>query len=110
MARTIVITSRHDLGIEGAKKRLSDRFDVLKTSYMDRIGAAELTWDGNTGRAWATCLGQKGSAVFDVQDRDLKIEIELPWLLAPMGGLLESIIRGNADALDPGAKPSGAPS
>ena len=110
MARTIVITSKHDLGIDGAKTRISDRFEVLKTSYMDKIGAADLTWDGNVGRAWATSLGQKGSAVIEIEAHALKIEITLPWLLSPMAGLLESIIKGNADALAPGnPTPANAP-
>ena len=101
MARSIVIMSKHDLGIEGAKQRLSDRFAALKKTYVDRIGAADLTWDGCVGQAWATALGQKGTATIDVEANHLKIEIQLPWLLAGMAGMVESIIKGNADALQP---------
>ena len=101
MARVVVITSKHDLGVEGAKQRVIDRFAVLKTTYMDRIGGADLTWNGNTGHAWVSSLGQRGTAILHVDATHLKIEIQLPWLLAGLAGLVESIIRSNADALHP---------
>ena len=104
MTRTIVITSKHELGIDGAKTRISDRFAALKTTYMDRIGSADLVWDGATGHAWASALGQRGTGILAVEDQHLTIEIELPWLLAGMAGTIEAIIRGNADALTPTAK------
>ena len=103
MARTIVITSRHGLGVEGVKARISERFDALKASYIDRIGTAGLHWEGDTGHAFATTLGQKGTAVLSAGEGDLRIAIALPPLLAPLGGFLEALIRGNADALHPAA-------
>ena len=101
MARTIVITSRHELGIEGVKSTISDRFLGLKQTYVDRIGSAELTWEGETGHGRVTAFGQTGTARLDVEANHLRIEIELPRLLAGMAGLVEAIIRGNADALRP---------
>ncbi len=116
MARTIVITSRHDLGAERVKAQIAARFAALKDAYIDRIGAAELIWTEDAapsnvdqasvghacvGHAWATTLGQKGTATLAVTGHDLRIEIVLPLLLAPLAGFLESLIRGNADALHP---------
>ena len=101
MARTIVITSRHDLGVERVKAQIAARFASLKAAYVDRVGTAELFWDGDVGHACATALGQKGTATLAVTAHDLRIEIMLPWLLAPMAGFLETLIRGNADALQP---------
>ena len=101
MARTIVITSRHDLGAERVKARIDERFAALKAAYIDRLGPAGLRWEGDVGHAFATSLGQKGTATINVTESELRIEIVLPLLLAPFGGFLESLIRGNADALDP---------
>ena len=101
MARTIVITSKHGLGAERVKAQITERFAALKAGAIDRIGAAELSWHGDTGHAYATALGAKGTAILTVGDGDLRIEITLPLLLAPLGGFVESLIRGNADALHP---------
>ncbi len=108
MAGTIVITSRHDLGVDGAKVRIDNRFRRLKKTYVDRIGSAELTWDGTTGHARVTALGQTGFARVDLEANHLRIEIELPRLLAGMAGMVEAIIRGNADALHPTTAPKSA--
>lgn len=106
MAKTITISSRHDLGIEGAKRNITARYEALKTAYVDRIGRSDLNWTGDVGNGWATMLGQKGSAVIEVFEKDLRIDITLPLLLQPFAGFLESLIRGNADALDPHGDPS----
>lgn len=106
MARTITITSRHDLGIEGAKRNVSARFDALRKSYIDRVGRAALTWTGDTGHASATMLGQKGRAEISVLETELRIVVTLPLLLVPFGDFIERLIRGNADALDPEGDPS----
>ncbi len=101
MARTILITSRHGLGAERVKARINERFAVLKSAYVDRIGAAELRWEGDVGHAYATALGARGMATLTVGEGDVRIEIVLPLLLAPLGGFVESLVRGNADALHP---------
>ena len=105
MGRNLVFTARHELGIEGVKARVSERFLVLKNTYVDRIGAADLVWTDNIAQAWATALGQKGTAVLTAGENDLHIDIQLPWLLAPMAGMLQSIIEGNADAIKAPAVP-----
>lgn len=105
MGRNLVFTARHDLGVEGVKARVSERFLVLKNTYVDRFGEADLVWDGNVAHAWATALGQKGTAVLTAGETDLHIDIQLPWLLAPMAGMLQSIIESNADAIKPAALP-----
>ena len=106
MGRNLVVTARHALGSEGVKRKVSERFEALKATYVDRIGAADLVWEGGTGRAWATALGQKGTAVLTAGETDLRIEIQLPWLLAPMAGMLQAIIEANDDAIRPAPPPS----
>jgi hypothetical protein len=101
MARTIVITSKHQLGTAAVKARVSERFAALHSAYIDRLGGGELRWEGDVGHAWAATLGQRGTAAIHAGDTDLRIEITLPLLLAPMAGLIESIIRNSADALHP---------
>ena len=99
MARSIDLHVKHDLGAAMAKQRVTDRFATLKTDYIDKIGGAAMTWDGDVAHVDATALGQKAKASIAVGEADLTIRIELPWLLAGMAGTIESVLKKNADAL-----------
>lgn len=106
MSKTIVITSRHELGIEGAKQRITDRFDTLKAGYVGSLTHADLRWEDNVGYVAAKAVGQTVKARIPVEADKLTIEIDLPMLLAPFAGAIEAVLRGNADALRPSPKPT----
>ena len=99
MSRSITLRVRHDLGVALAKRRVSDRFEVLEASTMSKFGTASLDWVGDVGHVDATAIGQKAKATVTVAETEITIAIELPWLLAGMAGMIESILKGNADAL-----------
>ena len=99
MARTIQLHVKHDLGAALAKQRVADRFGILKTAYIDKIGSAAMTWADDVALVEATALGQKAKATVAVGDAEITLRIELPWLLAGMAGTIESVLKGNADAL-----------
>lgn len=103
MSRTVVITSKHALGIEGAKQNITERFAVLKSTYVDKIGSADLRWTGNVAHIDAKSLGQKVTGEIVVDEAMIRIEIHLPWLLGGMAGMIQSILESNADALKPKA-------
>ena len=105
MARQIHLAVNHDLGIAGAKEAITERFAIIKRDYIDKIGSADLTWDGATGTVKANALGQKAEAAVVVGETEITIDITLPWLLAGMAGTIESVLKGNKDALQrPAAK------
>ncbi len=99
MSRSITLRVNHDLGVALAKQRVSDRFAVLNTSTIAKFGTAALSWTEDVGHVDATALGQKAKATVAVAETEMTIVIELPWLLAGMSGMIESILKGNADAL-----------
>lgn len=99
MSRTLVITAKHDHDVDGAKASIAARFASLKTSYIDKIGSAEMRWTGDVAHVDAKILGQKAKAEIAVGDSAIRIEVTLPWLLAGMAGTLESVLNSNADAL-----------
>ena len=99
MTRRIHLAVNHDLGIAGAKQAITDRFAIIKRDYIDKIGAADLTWAEDTGTVHATALGQKAEAVVAVGATEITIDITLPWLLGGMAGTIESVLKGNKDAL-----------
>jgi hypothetical protein len=99
MPRTIALSVHNELDIASAKQRISDRFAVLKAAYIDKNGTAVMKWDGDTAQVNATALGQNAKAAIAVTTDRITIDIKLPLLLAGMGGMIESILTSNADAL-----------
>ena len=99
MARTIDLHVTHALGAALAKHRVADRFATLKADYIDKIGTAAMTWEGDVAHVDATALGQRAKAAVTVGETDIAIRIELPWLLSGMAGTIEAILTNNVDAL-----------
>lgn len=96
MSRTISMTFPHDLTVPEVKKRVTERFDLLKSEYIDKIGHAELAWVGDVAHLQARALGQSASASITVEPITVKVEIELPWLLAAMASKIEGVLQKNA--------------
>ena len=100
MSRSIVMTFPHDLGVAEAKKRISERFEALKTQYVQKIGHAEMVWVADVAHLRVAALGQTATAEIDVKAADIRVEVHLPWLLATMAGKIEGLLNSNAkDAL-----------
>ena len=100
MPKQIVLQTRHALGVEGAKQRITDRYEALTASkYMDLVGGAEMRWEGDTAHVSAKALGAKASAEIAVTDQDLTITIRLPFILTGFAGPIEAFLMSNQDAL-----------
>lgn len=96
MSRSIVMTFPHDLSVPDAKKRIAERFDLMKTQYVDKVGHAELAWVGDVAHLRASAIGQTATAEIEVQPATIRVEIQLPWLLAAMANKVEGILKRNA--------------
>lgn len=96
MSRSIVMTFPHDLGVPEAKRRISERFDLVKSQYMDKIGHAELAWVADVAHMRVAALGQTATAEVDVKPAEIRVEVHLPWLLAAMAGKIEGLLTSNA--------------
>ncbi len=79
----IDITRNHTLGKEDAKKRASDMLDKMK----DKMGIKG-TWAGDVFTVTAPATG-----TFKVTDTNVRIELDLPFLLKAMKGTIEEKVR-----------------
>ena len=111
MSRSIVMTFPHELGVAEAKRRINDRFELLKREYVDKIGRAEMTWVGDVAHLRVAALGQTATAEIDIKTSEIRIEVHLPWLLAAMANKVEGLLKANAKdtlRLGPTKTPSGS--
>ena len=96
MSRSIVMTFPHELGVAEAKRRISERFDLMKREYVDKVGRADIAWVGDTAHLAVNALGQHATAEIEVKAADIRIEVHLPWLLAAMANKVEGLLKANA--------------
>ncbi len=82
MSKSIIVSLPHDLGVEAAKKRVSERINLLRHEYLDKLAYSEVAWTGDRADVRVVALGQTITAQLDVKPDSLRIEVRLPWVLA----------------------------
>ena len=82
MSKPLVVSIPHQLGREEAKRRLQTGLGQLKERTDGKIGSVEETWSGDRADFRVSILGQAASGNLDVMDDSVRLEIQLPWLLA----------------------------
>jgi hypothetical protein len=106
MSKSIVVTMPHDLGAEVAKKRVAERIELLRHDYIDKLAYSEVNWTGNRANLRVVAFGQTATAQLDVQSDSLRIEVQLPWILAALSNKIQDVLTNNAkDSLRIGHTP-----
>lgn len=82
MTKTISVSIPHRLTQEEARTRLQNGIADLKTKHAGKITNLEETWTGNQLAFKLAAMGQKISGRVDVQPDAVKLDVDLPWLLA----------------------------
>ena len=80
--KTITITIPHRLTQQEAKSRLQRGLTDLKTQHAASIAQVSETWNGDQMSFKLTAMGQAITGRVDVQPSAIKLDIDLPWLLA----------------------------
>lgn len=100
MTNAITITVPHKLGVEAAKKQLSERMAALQREYVDKLATSEVSWSGDVATVRIAALGQNVTGHITVLTDMVRIEVKLPWLLATLAGPVQNVLARNAnDAL-----------
>ncbi len=81
----ITVTIPHDLGRAGAKARIAGGFGQMRQQFTSAgVKDFEESWEGDTLNFSASGMGQKIAGKMDVRDKDVLIEVDLPWILAAL--------------------------
>lgn len=92
---TIDIKRSHSLSLDDAKKKAED----LAKGMADRFGIS-WKWDGNTIRFDAPSGAAKGTkGEVAVSEKEVRVAIDLPFMLKMMKGTIESKVQEKLDAL-----------
>jgi hypothetical protein len=89
MAKPVVVDVPHDLGRAEAKRRLETGFGRLRDQIGGKAVAFEERWEGERLHFNAGAFGQKVSGRVDIFDKSVRIEVDLPWILASIAEKLQ---------------------
>jgi hypothetical protein len=82
--KTISISIPHRLTQEEARTRLQKGITDLKSQHAASIAQVSETWNGDQMSFRLTAMGQAITGRVDVQRSAIKLDIDLPWLLAAL--------------------------
>jgi Putative polyhydroxyalkanoic acid system protein (PHA_gran_rgn) len=97
MSNSIVITLPHRLGAEEAKRRIVGGIELLRRNYLDKLAYSEATWNGDTANVRVVAFGQTATAQVYVMNDALRIEVQLPWILAALTSKIQGVLTTNAE-------------
>jgi putative polyhydroxyalkanoate system protein len=88
----LTITIPHQLGHEEARRRISEQASQLQSQHGGMLERIEQRWEGDTLHFLVAVVGQSVSGTLRVAERDVYLEIALPWILAMLAGVVKKQI------------------
>ena len=92
MSKPVVVSIPHQLGKEGARRRLQGGVGRLREQFGDKLGKVEDTWTGDHADFRVTVLGQSVIGALDVMESEVRVEVQLPWMLAMVAEKAKGLI------------------
>lgn len=92
MAKSIIVTIPHDLGAAEARRRLAEGLGPLQQSFAGKL-TSDVQWSGNHADIKVGALGQKVTAQLEVEQAQVRIEVQLPFLLAALANKIQPYLQ-----------------
>ena len=80
--KTISVSIPHRLSQDEARSRLQNGITDLKTKFGGQVGTVDETWTGNQMAFRFAVMGQAVTGRVDVQPDVVKLDVDLPFLIA----------------------------
>jgi hypothetical protein len=93
LSKPLIVSIPHRLGREEAARRIKSGLTAARTHYSAFLTINEETWSGDRLAFNLSALGQRAVGFIDVADDHVRLEVQLPWLLAVIAEKLTPAIR-----------------
>jgi Putative polyhydroxyalkanoic acid system protein (PHA_gran_rgn) len=93
MSRPVVVTIPHRLGRQEAAKRLKAGFNNARSSFGQSFVVVKDEWAGDHLDFSASLLGQTATGTVDVADDHVRLELQLPWVLAVLAEKAKALVQ-----------------
>lgn len=97
MSNSIVVTVPHNLGADEAKRRVVERLEHLRHDYIDKLAYSEVNWSGETADLRVVAFGQTVTGKIFIMSDSLRVEVQLPWILAALTNKIQGVLKSNAE-------------
>lgn len=88
MSKPVIVNIPHDLGRAEARRRLERGFGRIGEQLGGKAMSFQERWEGDRLNFDAAMFGQKASGRVDVMEESVRIEVDLPWVLAAIADKL----------------------
>ena len=93
MAEPVVVTIPHKLTKEEAIRRLKHGFGNVRSTIGEKFVVLTDDWTGDHLDFRASLLGQTTTGTVDVGEHSVRLEIQLPWMLAMLAKKAKAIVQ-----------------
>jgi Putative polyhydroxyalkanoic acid system protein (PHA_gran_rgn) len=93
LSKPLIVSIPHRLGREEAARRIKSGLTAARTNYSAFLTINEETWSGDRLAFNLSALGQNAVGFIDIADDHVRLEVQLPWLLAVIAEKLTPAIR-----------------
>jgi Putative polyhydroxyalkanoic acid system protein (PHA_gran_rgn) len=93
MTQPIVVTIPHRLGKDEAKRRLQAGFSNVRSQVSNSFATLTDVWAGDHLDFQAKLLGQSTTGSVDVADDHVRLEVQLPWMLAMLANKAKALVK-----------------
>jgi hypothetical protein len=96
---TVKISIPHQLGREEAKKRIQGHLGELRSQSAGLITQFDERWSGDAMEFTAAVVATPITGRLQVEDQVVRVEVDLPWLLAALANGVKQAIETNTRQL-----------
>jgi hypothetical protein len=93
MRETITVTIPHHLGKDEALRRIKNGIGQARTTFASILAVREEIWTGDTLAFRVSALAQETAGTIEVAEDHVKLDVELPWLLAKLAKVITPAIK-----------------
>lgn len=93
MPQPLAVTIPHQLGKQEALRRLQTGLANVRTTFGAHLTHVEETWTNDHLDFRVVALGQQVNGTLDVADNLVRLEVQLPWLLAVLADKARGLIQ-----------------
>ncbi|HEX2137791.1 MAG TPA: polyhydroxyalkanoic acid system family protein [Microvirga sp.] len=93
MTKPLIVSIPHSLGKAEATRRLQAGVAQMKTQFSGQIASFDEQWTSDRMSFRVGAMGQTLSGHLDVFDDSVRVEVQLPWILAMVAEKAKSFIQ-----------------
>lgn len=99
MTRPVSVSIPHEVGAAEARRRIDEGVERLVAQAGGGLAKIQKTWDGDRLNFIADALGQRITGRLDVLEKEVRMEIDLPNVLALIANKFKGRLRKEGQIL-----------